>query len=333
MPSSQERTDGREAVAFDFRAAVAGDPRLRVVTTAHEPFRKRAAVQLARSLRSAVEVQLLATEQAPVGDYLRSLPRVTVVVELSVEGSDAPIWLELSPQLALVMVERALGGPGSAAELRPLSRVEQAILQDTIVVLAETLADALEPAGVRITGIERIVQEPSALHAADPHHRVTLVVHRVAMQVAGGTVEGLLTLVEPAAVLDRLAPRPPAVPAVTPADGPLARRLPEVAVDLRARLRPTALPAASLAALRVGDVVTLAHRVDEPVVASVAGVEVLRAHLGQRAGSVALRVDDLVTGGAHRPARDEPTPAGDGHQLPPAPQALAGDLRGDAHVR
>ena len=82
-----------------------------------------------------------------------------------------------------------------------------------------------------------------------------------------------------------------------PALGPGDKTAPElvnalraIAVPMTVRLRESAIGASELASLQVGDVLRLDHKVDESVIASVAGMKLLEGRIGRKGKNVALEI-------------------------------------------
>lgn len=299
----------------------------------HEVLLDQLTSALARQLRCDVDVELAATELATFDEYLRSMPLVTVVGTFRLAPLEGRCAVELNPQLATVMVERMLGGPGTLPQLRRLTTLEVAALGEVVEVLGDGLAAAFAPVVELQVRHDDLVFDPQFLDLADGTETVVLLAYRVALQAEEGTSEGIVTLCYPTTQLapvlrhlqDAAAGEGEPEPLRRPA-GPLVAHLPEVDVPVRVRLRPTRVLARDIADLVPGDVLRLDHAVGDPVVAASGDRELFTGHLGQRRRRLAVQVATVRAVAATDPAEVAPTsPAGQPSQSSQPSPTRAGD--------
>ncbi len=284
---------------YDFRRPDRfGREQIRHLDALHEVFARRFSSGLGGQLRALVSLEPVALDQLGFDDYLRSMPNPTVVGVVNVPPLAGAVTLELDVQLALVLVDRLLGGrpgPGGAGDPRRPTELETFLLRDLLTTAVAALAEALEGVGDLRPALAGLEYNPQFLQLAAPSETVLLVTYR--LTVAGdGTCEGLLTLCYPASVagplLEQVSEALPAeAPAQDPATEPLRELLEDIEVGLTVRLRDCPVPARDVAALRVGDVLRLDHRVDEPALVAVGDMPVLTAHLGRRGRRLAVAVE------------------------------------------
>jgi len=281
---------------YDFRRPDRfGREQVRLLEVLHEVFARRFASNLGGTLRALVALEPVSLDQLAFDDYVRSLPNPTVVGTIAVPPLPGVVTLELDVPLALALVDRLLGGRpgGGGPELRRPTELEGFLLRDLLSHGVSALAEALEEAGdvhPALTGLEH---NPQTLQAVAPSETVVLVSYRMTVASEGRT-EGLCTLCWPASVVGpllELAAPPPTELDRGGAGEPLRDLLQDVRVALTVRLRECPVPAADVAALQVGDVLRLDHRVDEPALVSVGGAPVLTGSLGRRGRRLALRVE------------------------------------------
>ena len=73
---------------------------------------------------------------------------------------------------------------------------------------------------------------------------------------------------------------------------PFTNVLPELDTPVSVRLAETNLPATEVAGLQPGNVLRLAHRVDEPAIVEVGDAPVLRGHVGHRGKRFVVQIVD-----------------------------------------
>lgn len=305
MVSTSERAARNDAQAlartYDFRRPDRfGREQVRGLEVLHELFARRFSSGMGGVLRALVSLEPLALDQLSFDDYVRSMPNPTIVGIISVPPLPGTVTLELDVPLALVLVDRMLGGRpgvGAARELRRPTELETFLLRDLFTHAVAALGEALSQTGEATPSLSGLEYNPQFVQVAAPSETVMLLSYRMTIS-ADHTSEGLVTLCYPQAVLGPLLERVVAIgpgndqPVIADVDREAVRdRLHDVDVSLAVRLRDCLIPARDLAVLRVGDVLRLDHRVDEPAFVEVGGVEVLTAHLGRRGRRMAIRVE------------------------------------------
>jgi flagellar motor switch protein FliM len=285
---------------YDFRRPDRFDPQaVRNLEAAHEIFMRRVGSAWGTVLRGVLTLELAAVDQVTYDDYVRSLPTPALMATVGLAPLPGAIILDLNIELALQLLHRLLGAGGGSAAVAPRrpTDLESAVLADlvrrTLPGLVETLGAFVEVDG-ELLGVE---YNPQLVQAAAPADGVLLLTFTV-RATQGFAAEGLLTLCYPASAAVLLVDR---VAALLRSDEPddavdeewrsaLHLGLEDVPVDVRISLEDTAVPAVDLAALRVGDVLRLDHRVDRPVRGLVEGREVLSGHLGRRGRRLGVQV-------------------------------------------
>ena len=284
--------------SFDFRRPTKfSREHMRSVEAIHEVFARNLGSSLSHLLRTAVTLEAFSTDQITYEDYIRSLPTPSVISTLTLEPLPGTIVVELSPQLSLSFVDRVLGGAGGASPMRRPTDIETGILLELMAPLGPALSEALEPVAEvegRLLGVE---YNPRFVQVVSPTDMVLLLSYSVSVSGHPGT-EGILSVcypfptLEPA--LDRLERRIQ-VEGRIEATGeaptrPFGSLVPEFDVPLAIRLRTSAVPAAELEGLAVGDVIRLDHRIDEPALGQIGDRTVVRARLGRRGRRLAVQI-------------------------------------------
>ncbi len=314
MPTPRSSNTGA-ARPHDWRAGGAQQrPHLRTLVRMHEVLVEQLAPALSRQLRCEVDLELAATELATFDEYLRSMPMVTVVTTYKMLPLEGRCAVELNPQLATVMVERMLGGPGTLPQLRRLTALESAALTEVVDVFETALASTFAPVVELQVRHDEIVFDPEFLDVAEGQDTVILLAYRIRLRAEEGTTEGIVTLCYPtsqlapvlrhlsAADLSDVGDEPAARPV-----GPLVDHLPDVNVPVTVRLNPTTMMARDIAELAPGDVLRLDHRLGEPVVGFCGDSELFEGNLGQRRRRLGIQ----VVGVRQTPAAaDQGTPVG-----------------------
>lgn len=212
---------------------------------------------------------------APVRRLRHELDAALVPIALA--DGDKVCWLLLSDTLLRRFADLFMGGRGSLEDDHPSTPMERDLAARRLASCARSLHTAMT--GVLGDWVPRVGED---LTSALPGE-VAVVACPVTMQDAAED-EFLLAM--------RLV-----APVGTTSTGPRAGldALAGVPVPIQALLGHAVVNAADMAALDRGDVLTLAHATDEPVVVQVDGHALMRANLATHRGRLALVVAELTT--------------------------------------
>ncbi len=308
MPAVEPRTreaTSADARTFDFRAARPGPtPQLQVFSRLHDVLANHLAESLAAELGARVTLEPIAVERVPYAAYVRSMPQLTVLASIALPPLEGHVILEVDPQLALAMVERVLGGRGGAPPLRRPTSIEATLITELISHAREGLRTTFDPLVAVNPDLQQVSFDPEFLQAAADDDRVVLLAYDLRITDDTGTTEGVISIAYPdpmaAPVLDRLSHSAAQLPAAEVVEGPLTPHVVDVGVDVAIRLSPSTIRTSDLAALQVGDVLRLDHRVDAPAHGFVGDEHTFDAHLGRRGTRLAFQVSAVRR--AARPA-------------------------------
>lgn len=292
---------------YDFRRPTTfAREHVRSLAVAHEVFVRRFASGLNSALRTVVQMEPVSVEQMSYDDYIRSMPNPTVLTTVTLAPLPAAIVLEMNVQLALVLVDRMLGGQGKPVPPRRPTEVETHLLHELVGNGLPAFTETLKPLADVAPHVGEVDYNPQLVQIVPPSEVVLLLTYRVT--IAQGTrSEGLLSICYPYSTLGPalnqlssnlwLDPNAPSGGVETAQ--PLRAELPEMPVRLTVEADPVAVPARDVAALHVGDVLRLGHPVDQALVGRIGGADVVAGHLGRRGRRLAFQVADWRAAPTH----------------------------------
>jgi flagellar motor switch protein FliM len=291
-----EAAPGGTVVAYDLVAEdrLAGR-RFPALDLVHERLAKRLRLSLARLVSATPTIGVGAPETVRFAVCRNRLPAGACLQLFTMTPLRGLGLLALSAPLAFALVDRVFGGPGrvpdtlegreySALELHTLQRVGAGILAD----LAEdwTPLQRLECAFVRFE------PNPAYLAIAAPADAVVAV--ELACDLGAGGAP--LVVVVPYASLEPLRDRLGA-PQATPATGSdrewlarMATAVQQAEVSVSAELGARQISARELLRLRIGDVLALGARGEDPVTVRVESVPTMTGLAGVSRGQNAVRI-------------------------------------------
>jgi flagellar motor switch protein FliM len=293
------------ATPVDFRRpSRIGRDAVMAVESTHEAFTRRLLTLWGASTHTALEITHLATEQLSVDDYVRTLPSPTVLATLRAGPLGATALLDLDLPLALLLVERLLGGVGdpatSAVARRPTDLETSLISHDLLEPVAQAIDETLRDLDGEPSELLGVETSPQRLQMASSGELLLLLTYRI--EIRGDLqAQGLLSLAYPVvplmAQLDRI---------MTGGEGEdeelatasaqmVTASLMDADLGVRVRLGESPLPAAVLAGLVPGDVLRLDHSVHAPARLVIDDREVGTAHLGRRGRRLAVQIQKPPT--------------------------------------
>lgn len=285
---------------YDFRRPTTfAREHVRSLAVAHEVFVRRFASALNSALRTVVQMEPVSVEQMSYDDYIRSMPNPTVLTTLTLAPLPAAVVLEMNVQLALVLVDRMLGGQGLPMAPRRPTEIETHLLHELVATGLPAFAETLKPLADVEPEVADVDYNPQLVQVVSPSEVVLLLTYRVA--IAQGTrSEGLLSICYPYSTLgpalNQLSSNlwlDPNVPSsATGLHEPLRAELPEMPVRLTVEAPSVSVPARDVAGLQAGDVLRLGHPADRALLGRVGGADVVAGHLGRRGRRLAFQVTD-----------------------------------------
>jgi flagellar motor switch protein FliM len=131
-----------EAIPFDFRLPNRiSKNQLRTIRNIHENFAESLASFLVTKLQTIVNINVTSVDQIYYSEYVLSVSNPACLYTFNIKNSDIKGILEISPELALSLVDRLLGGNGSGSKQ---SKMITPIEQKVILVVVEKIMQDLK---------------------------------------------------------------------------------------------------------------------------------------------------------------------------------------------
>jgi flagellar motor switch protein FliM len=294
--SIPEEPVGAQVRPFDFeRPSKFNKDQLRTLEMLHDAFCRVVQSQLSAQLRTLVEVTVTSADQVSYGEFVRSMPFPTLIDILSMRPLEGNALLEMNLPLALSVVDRMVGGPGSyRGKLRELTDIELALTRNLTDVMMSGLTEAWSTVAQVEFHHEASEMNPQFAQVAAPGDIAVL----VSFEMKVGSVTGMVNLCVPhlllEPVMDRLSAqsyysgkRLAATPEVRDV---IAGELGAVAVPVSVDLGRTTLQVADLLALAPGDVIPIDVAPGDDVVVRVGELDTFTAQPGMRGRRMAVQI-------------------------------------------
>jgi flagellar motor switch protein FliM len=270
------------AVPFAFgRGTGITAPQLGVINQLHEAFARQVTQRVSASLRAMFDVTLVSVEQLVFTDFLQQIGERSYLASIQVQPLEATALLELDLPTAWPIIDLLLGGEGKAeCPARDLTEIEGLILQSVIQIIIQELETVWQNFVNLKFGFERRQQQADVVRLLPSSERVLA----ISLEVQIPERRGTLTFAFPASVSgallrsvsDQSLTRKRQV---TP-DSLAARRrrLERCRFALEMKLPESALTAEELLSLERGQILVLRHRVEDPLVLTVANRQIFAAY-------------------------------------------------------
>ena len=259
----------------------------------HERGARNLSTSLSAYLRTTISLSVASVEQYSYQEFLSSLTDPTAFYSLSITPFDELSAIEINPSVAFAMIDRMLGGTGQPAAVnRPLTEIEQNVVDEVVKLLLDGLADAWKAVTSLNFGIRGRETRPQMLQVAAPNEIVCAVVFDLKV----GDVRGLINLCIPTNVVET---------AGTQFSNAWQRQRRELTVNERAWIEEnlsrvpipivplirTRLKTGAVLALTPGEVVALPLPADQPLDIYLGGVRKLTGRLASERGRLMVQIE------------------------------------------
>lgn len=295
---ADERRQG-EPQAYDFRRPNKfSREHIRGLQIVNETFARQFSTVLATTLRAVSSVTLTTIDQQTYDEYIGSLPNPTYLGILSMPPLPGPAMIQIPLPIAMAAVDRLLGGIGDGGEAkRPPTEIEAQLIATVIERALRELAYAFESLMRIDAHIARAEHNPQFAQIGAPSDMVIVIsfetkigseIGPMSLAMPFDTIVPILDVISSQSIVDRDEVE------VVSFHHRLDDALRAVPVDLSVRFGTVALGAREILDLQVGDVIPLAHPINEPVTVMVDGLPFFHAVTGRRGKRLACVVTECI---------------------------------------
>lgn len=275
---------------------------VRTLQTVHESFAEVFGYYLVSKLQTVVSISVTSVDQLFYSEFILSVSNPSCLYVFEIDGTDGNGILEISPQLALTIVERLLGGSAEIqAKPRTITPIEQAVVRGIVEHALSDLRNAWRSVAELSFKYQRLEMEADFVQVA-PSSEIVVV---VSFDVNIGIHTYLMNLCFPTFALEDVLARLNRQQVTTSVIRQSPSRMKENTAILRQQMSTTYLPIVvelgkagitvqELLALKIGDVIKLKKKINQEVEISIAGRKKLAGRPGSVDGRKAVRVTRLL---------------------------------------
>jgi flagellar motor switch protein FliM len=261
----------RKVSVYDFKRAVRfSKDHIRSLTRIHENFARFLTTYFSAQLRTFVQINVVDVEQLPYDEFIRSIPKMTILNIFEAEPLEGRMVLEVHPNVAYAMLDRMLGGQGTApSKINNLTEIETTVMERVFARTFESLQEAwktvIDISGMINLCIPHVVLEPIMPRLSVHHWFVSQKKERAPEEVEI-----------------------------------LEQRLHKAKLPIVAELGETSITIHEFLTLNIGDVLTLNKPVDEGLNIKVGDKLKFIGSPGSIRDKLAVQVDEIVSEGAEK---------------------------------
>ncbi|MFD0049318.1 flagellar motor switch protein FliM [Actinomycetes bacterium NPDC127524] len=293
----------KKVKVYDFKRALRfSKDQIRSLTRIHENFARLLTTYFSAQLRTYVQITVASADQIPYEEFIRSIPKMTILNVYEVPPLDGRILMEVNPNIAYAMMDRVLGGRGASVnKVDNLTEIETRIMSN----LFEKGFENLQEAWSGVSVIEPILTDfevnPQFLQMVSPNETVVV----ISLNTQIGETSGMINICIPHVVLEPIIPK---LSVHYWMQTSKKERLPEEIETLENRVKHAQLPIIAELGLTdisindflhldTGDTIELNQSIDAPLTIMVGQVPKFTGQPGKAGKKIAIQILDTLKGG------------------------------------
>ncbi|MGM0873676.1 MAG: flagellar motor switch protein FliM [Bacillota bacterium] len=299
----KKEESSKKVKVYDFKRALRfSKDQIRSLTRIHDNFARLLTTYFSAQLRTYIQITVGSVDQLPYEEFIRSIPKMTVLNVFEVQPLQGRIIMEVNPNIAYAMMDRVMGGTGSSVnKIENLTEIETKIISNIFEKSLENYQEAWDS----IIEIEPMMEEfevnPQFLQMVSPNETVVV----ISLNIQVGETSGMINLCIPHVVLEpiipklsvhywmqseRKEPKPTEIKALNS-----QIRLAELTIS--AELGASELSIQDFLQLQSGDVIQLDSSIDLPLVVKIGGKPKFTGQPGKLNKKIAVQIIDHLLRG------------------------------------
>lgn len=293
----------KKVKVYDFKRALRfSKDQIRSLTRIHENFARLLTTFFSAQLRTYVQITVGSADQIPYEEFIRSIPKMTILNVFEVPPLDGRILMEVNPNIAYALMDRMMGGKGSSInKVDNLTEIETKIMSATFERAFENYIEAWST----IVEIDPLLADfevnPQFLQMVSPNETVVV----ISLNTTIGETSGMMNICIPHVVLEPIIPKlsvhyymqtdkKERVPEELTR---LEKHIQHSEVKVIGELGTSEISIQEFLMLAAGDVIELNKKIDQPLLIKVGDIPKFIGQPGKAGKKLAIQVLDVVKGG------------------------------------
>lgn len=298
----KEETEKRVR-SYDFKRAVRfSKDHIRSLTRIHENFARYLTTYFSAQLRTFVHISVVQVEQLPYDEFIRSIPKMTILNIFEAEPLEGRLVMEVHPNIAYAMLDRLLGGVGAApSKISALTEIETTIMERIFSGCFDSLKEAWKTVLDIDPRMEALETNPQFMQIVSPNETIAL----ISLSTKIGDTTGMINLCIPHVVIEpimsKLSVHQWFVSEKKVRDeqelAAIRTRVSQTKLPIIAELGESSLSIAEFLGLTVGDVIALNRTTESGLSIKVGNMIKFVGSPGVVKDRVAVQIDEIVSEG------------------------------------
>ena len=263
--------DKHKIKAYDFKSPQKfSKDHIRTLELIHDNYARLISNYLTVQVRNNVKVKIESVQQITYEEFIHSVPNPTILTIFTMPPLNGTILFEASPQFIFQIVDVLLGGNGKGQyKMREFTDIDRKIIRHINETLISNLKMAWEDVLEVNPAIEAIETNPALNQTLAPNEPVALITFSVEMGKNNTFINMCIPYLSIEKLIDKLVvqywSQENSVDVVEESKNKIRQRLDIVEVNVSAELGTEEITIDDFLKLRVGDIIKLKNRTDDPV--------------------------------------------------------------------
>jgi flagellar motor switch protein FliM len=298
----KEQVEKRVKV-YDFRRALRfSKDQIRSLTRIHENFARLLTTFFSAQLRTYVNISVASADQIPYEEFIRSIPKMTILNVFDVEPLEGRILMEVNPNIAYAMMDRLLGGKGTSHnKVDSLTEIETRIMSNMFEKAFENFREAWSSISEIDPQLSEFEINPQFLQMVSPNETVVV----ISLNTAIGEASGMINICIPHVVLEPIIPKlsvkywmqSDKKQSLPIENSVLQSEIHKADVSVTAEIGSSEISIQDFLMLEIGDVIELNQQIDKPLLIKVGDIPKFVGQPGKINKKLAIQVFDTFKGG------------------------------------
>ncbi|KSU85077.1 MULTISPECIES: flagellar motor switch protein FliM [Fictibacillus] len=287
---------------YDFKRALRfSKDQIRSLTRVHENFARLLTTFFAAQLRTYVEISVVSVDQLPYEEFIRSIPRMTILNIVDAKPLDGSLLVEVNPNIAYSMMDRLMGGWGASVnKVTHLTEIETRILSRLFKNALSTYKEAWSNVVELDFAVIDFEVNPQFLQMVSPNETVVV----ISLSTTVGETSGMMNVCLPQVLLDPIISK---LSVHNWMQNSQKELLPEEAALIEQKIRKTPLPVSvqlgsasmnveEFLQLNAGDIIQLNKKINQPLAVYVENNKKFMAQPGKAKNRMAVQILEQIEG-------------------------------------
>lgn len=293
----------RKIKNYDFKRAMRfSKDQIRSLTRIFENFSRLLTTYFSAQLRTYVHIQVISVEQLPYEEFIRSIPKVTILNVFGVHPLDGKFVMEVNPNIAYAMLDRLLGGQGVGKdEVRNLTEIETTVMVRMFGRSLDYFGEAWKGVSDMTPELDMLEINPQFMQLVSPNETVAV----VSLSSKIGETTGMINICMPHVVLEPIMPKLSAhywMNMKKPRDNTqdteaIQLSLKRAFLPITAELGTSTISIKEFLQLAVGDVIKLDNDINQKIQIKVGNHMKYLGQPGTSRGRIAVQVTEVIEEG------------------------------------